>query len=61
VPGITYVGTIPTELQPMFSFAGALTSSVQQPEAGLALIRFLASPDAAPVITKVGLMPVSAQ
>ena len=61
VPGIAYVGTIPTELQPMFSFAGALTSSVQQPEAGLALIRFFASPDAAPVITKVGLMPVTAQ
>jgi len=61
VPGITYVGTIPNELQPMFSFAGALTSSVQQPEAGLALIRFLASPDAAPIITKIGLMPASAQ
>jgi len=61
VPGITYVGTIPTELQPMFSFAGALTGSVQQPEAGLALIRFLASPDAAPIITKIGLMPASAQ
>src|SRR6516162_608235 len=61
VPGIAYVGTIPTELQPMFSFAGALASSVQQPEEGRALIRFLASPEAAPIITKVGLMPVSAQ
>jgi molybdate transport system substrate-binding protein len=61
VPGITYVGTIPDELQPMFSYAGALTSSAQQPDAGFALIRFLASPDAAPVITKAGLMPVSAQ
>jgi molybdate transport system substrate-binding protein len=61
VPGIAYVGTIPDELQPMFSFAGALTSSAQQPEAGLALIRFLASREAAPVITKVGLMPISTQ
>ena len=61
VPGVTFVGTIPAELQPMFLYAGALTSSVQQPEAGRALIRFLASPEAAPVITKAGLMPVSAQ
>ena len=59
VPGITFVGTIPAELQPMFSFAGALTSRVGQPEAASALIRFLASPDAAPVIVKAGLAPPS--
>jgi molybdate transport system substrate-binding protein len=59
VPGITYVGTIPAETQPKIFFAGALTSSVRQPEAGSALIRFLASGDAAPVITKAGLMPLS--
>jgi len=57
VPGITYVGTIPAELQPMFVFAGALTSTVRQPEAAGALIRFLASAEAAPVISKAGLMP----
>jgi molybdate transport system substrate-binding protein len=59
VPGITFVGTIPAEVQPMTFFAGALTSTVRQPDAGSALIRFLASPDAAPVILKAGLMPVS--
>jgi len=59
VPGITYVGTIPAEVQPIFFFAGALTSMVQQPEAAGALIGFLASPEAAPVILKAGLMPVS--
>jgi molybdate transport system substrate-binding protein len=59
VPGITFVGTIPAEVQPMFSFAGALTSTVQQPEAAIALIRFLASPEAAPVILQAGLMPPS--
>jgi molybdate transport system substrate-binding protein len=58
VPGITFVGTIPAELQPMFSFAGALASAVRQPEAAAALIRFLASPEAAPVISKAGLMPL---
>ncbi len=56
-PGITFVGTIPAELQPGFSFAGVLTKSVGQPEAAAALIRFLASPEVAPVISKAGLMP----
>jgi molybdate transport system substrate-binding protein len=59
VPGITFVGTIPGEVQPMFVFAGALAVSVRQPEAANALIRFLASPEAAPVILKAGLMPPS--
>jgi molybdate transport system substrate-binding protein len=61
VPGISFVGTLPTEVQPMFSFAGAVTSSVREPEAAAALIRFLASPEAAPVIVKVGLAPPSAR
>ncbi len=59
VPGITFVGTIPAEVQPVFSFAGALTSTVRQPEAAGALIRFLASPEAAPIILKAGLAPPS--
>src|SRR5262249_41019250 len=33
VPGVTFVGAIPAELQPDVSFAGALTSIVRQPEA----------------------------
>jgi molybdate transport system substrate-binding protein len=59
VPGIAFVGTIPAEVQPMIFFAGVLTSTVRQPEAASALIRFLASPDAAPTILKAGLMPLS--
>jgi molybdate transport system substrate-binding protein len=59
VPGVTFVGTIPAELQPDVSFAGALTSNARQPEAGKALIRFLASPEAAATIRKAGLMPAS--
>jgi molybdate transport system substrate-binding protein len=58
-PGVTFVGTLPAEVQPIFSFAGALTSTVQQPEAASALIRFLASPEAATVISKAGLLPPS--
>jgi len=58
VAGVTYVGPIPAELQAGFSFAGAITGTARQPEAGAALLRFLSSPDAAPVITKAGLAPV---
>jgi len=59
VPGVTFVGAIPAELQPGFSFAGALTSAAREPEAANALIRFLASPEAAPAILKAGLTPLS--
>ncbi len=59
VPGITFVGTIPAEVQPTIFFAAALTTTVQQPEAASALIRFLASSEAAPVITRAGLTPLS--
>lgn len=61
VPGITFVGTIPVEVQPITFFAGALTTAVRQPEAARAPIRFLASPEAAPVISKAGLMPLAAR
>ena len=57
VPGVTYVGPIPAELQGGFTFAGAVTSKAREPEAAGALIRFLASPEAAPTITKAGLAP----
>ena len=59
VPGVRFVGALPAEVQPGFSFAGALTRDVQQPEAAIALIRFLSSAEAAPVILKAGLMPPS--
>jgi len=57
VPGVTFVGPIPAELQPGFSFVGAITSAARQPDAALALIRFLASPEAASTILKNGLTP----
>src|ERR1700694_3821631 len=61
VPGVSFVGAIPAELQPGFSFAGALTGTTRVPEAASALLRFLASPEAATVITKAGLAPPSAR
>jgi len=58
VPGITFVGALPTEVQPMFSFAGALTKTAKEPDAARALLAFLSSREAAPAITKAGLMPL---
>src|SRR5216684_4118384 len=57
-PGVTFVGAIPAELQPGFSFAGAITAAARRPDAASALIRFLASPEAAPAILKAGLTPL---
>jgi molybdate transport system substrate-binding protein len=61
VPGVTFVGPIPAELQPGFSFAGALTSTAKQPEAARALLRFLASAEVASAILKAGLAPIPAR
>jgi molybdate transport system substrate-binding protein len=59
VAGVDYVGAIPAELQPGFTFAGALTRKAEEVEASAALLRFLGSPEAAPVITKAGLSPAA--
>lgn len=57
VPGVTLVGPIPAEVQPGFTFSGALTKNAKEAEAAKALIRFLSSPEAAPVVEKLGLKP----
>jgi molybdate transport system substrate-binding protein len=59
VPGVSFVGTLPAEVQPVFSFAGTLTRNVREPEAASALIRFLTSAEAVAVISKAGLMPIA--
>jgi len=58
VQGIDFVGRVPAEIQPPTYFVGALTKNTEQPEAGVALLRFLSSKDAAPVISKAGLAPL---
>jgi molybdate transport system substrate-binding protein len=58
-PGVDFVGTIPAELQPGFTFAGQLTRAVENAEAASALLRFLNSPGADAVKTKAGLMPAT--
>ncbi len=61
VPGADFVGTVPAEIQPPTYFVGALPKSSQQPDAAIALLRFLSSPEAAAVIAKAGLKPLAAQ
>jgi molybdate transport system substrate-binding protein len=56
-PGVTFVGPIPAELQPNATFAGAITACAKEPEAALALLRFLSSREASAVIEKNGLAP----
>lgn len=59
VPGADFVGTVPPEVQPPTYFIGAVTTKARQPEAAVALLRFLSSKDAAPVIAKAGLKPLT--
>jgi len=61
VKGVDFVGPLPAELQPGFSFAGAVTANAKEPDAGAALLKFLSSTDADPVITKAGLAPVGSK
>lgn len=59
VPGISFVGTVPSEVQPPSFFVGAIPSRSTQPEAAAALIKFLSSPEAAATITEAGLTPIA--
>jgi molybdate transport system substrate-binding protein len=59
VPGIDFVGTVPAEVQPPTFFVGALTANSREPDAAAALLQFLSSAEAAPVISKAGLLPLS--
>jgi molybdate transport system substrate-binding protein len=59
VPGVDFVGTVPAAVQPPTYFVGALTTNARQPDAAVALLRFLSSTQAAPVITKAGLKPLA--
>ena len=57
VPGVTFVAPIPAEVQPGFTFAGVVTKGAREVDGAKALLRFLSSPEAAPVVTKLGLAP----
>ena len=58
-PGVDFVGTVPADIQPPTYFVGALTVNAKQPDAAVALLRFLSSAEAAPVIADAGLKPLT--
>ena len=60
VAGIDIVGLLPAEVQLMTEFSAALVRDARQPEAGRALLRFLAAPANAGAIEATGLLPAAA-
>ena len=61
VPGVDFVGTVPSDVQPPTLFVGALPKNSQQTDAAIALLRFLSSAEAVDVIAKAGLKPLQAR
>jgi molybdate transport system substrate-binding protein len=61
VPGIDYIGPLPPEAQKDTVFSAGVATGSKIPEAASALIRFLASPEAAAAIRKSGMEPVMPQ
>jgi molybdate transport system substrate-binding protein len=61
VPGISYVGPLPAEVQKVTVFFGGVAANARHPEAGRAFIKFLQSPAAASALKKSGLEPVSSR
>jgi molybdate transport system substrate-binding protein len=60
VQGIDIVGPLPADLQQVTIFSAGIATVSKEPDAGKALITFLASPDARDVIIKSGLEPIPA-
>jgi molybdate transport system substrate-binding protein len=61
VPGIDYVGPLPAGAQRETVFSAGIVSGARAPGAARALLKFLASAAAAPVIRKSGLEPITAR
>ena len=58
VAGIDIVGPLPDELQKITVFSAGIATVSKEPDAGKALIKFLASPAARPEIVKSGMDPI---
>lgn len=58
VPGTTFVGKIPEAVQSITTFAAGVPVNAEHPDAGRALIRYLASPAARADIERSGMDPV---
>ena len=60
VAGVDIVGPLPPELQKITTFSAGIATLSKEPDAGKALIKFLASPAASAVIVKSGMEPIPA-
>jgi molybdate transport system substrate-binding protein len=60
VAGIDIVGPLPDELQKITIFSAGIAAVSKEPDAGKALIKFLASPAARDTLVKSGLDPITA-
>jgi len=58
VPGIEYVGPLPPQVQRVTVFSAGVTTGSKNADAARALIRFLASSEAAGTVVKSGLEPM---
>ncbi|HEX6174037.1 MAG TPA: substrate-binding domain-containing protein, partial [Candidatus Binatia bacterium] len=58
IPGVDHVTPLPSEVQKVSVFSAGVARSTADSEAAHALIKFLASPEAAVAITKSGLEPI---
>ena len=58
VKGVDYVGPLPPGAQRVTVFSAGIAVKSKNPDAARALIQFLTSPSAAPVIAKTGLDPI---
>lgn len=59
VPGVTFVGKLPDNLQYITRFAGAVTAHADHPSEAQALLDYLASASAQETITATGMIPVT--
>ena len=57
IPGVTVVGPIPDGVQKVTWFAAGIVKGAKHEAAARALLKFLSSPDAAPVMTDKGMIP----
>jgi molybdate transport system substrate-binding protein len=57
IPGITYVGPLPGELQTVIVYGMGRSANAKQWDAASTLVKFLTSPEVGPMLKKIGLDP----
>jgi molybdate transport system substrate-binding protein len=61
VPGVTFVGKIPASVQSITRYAGGVPVASAHPKEAAELLKFLASPQARPVVQSTGLDPITSK